>query len=241
MKIAEILAKIVKGENLTDEEKKFLAEYKEPEPDPNRIPKERLDEEIAKRKASEAKEGELQTKLSELESKVEELTTKGMSEAEKAKRESAKTLKTLQDQVAALTKERDESKAKAEEMEFRGKVAELANAHRFTDADYLGWKLKSGKINLEDATAVSGFFAELEKSAPALFQSEAKGGAGTGGENSGSNGGNAYQSRIDELLKKPSLTMRESQEVIELQGKIAAEKSASAGTNNQSGGNANPA
>lgn len=235
MKIAELLEKIANGETLTDEEKKFIKEYKEPEPDPNRIPKARLDEEIQKRRAAEEKEGELQAKLSELESKVEELTTKGMSEAEKAKRESAKTLKTLQDQVAALTKERDESKAKAEEMEFRGRVSELASQHHFTDPEYLAYKLRGGKVNLDDATAVSGFFSELEKSSPSLFQSEAKGGAGTSGEN-GQKGANAYQSRIDELLKKPSLTLRESQEVIELQTKVEQENQNPANQPQNSGG-----
>ncbi|MBO4620360.1 MAG: hypothetical protein J5654_09655 [Victivallales bacterium] len=235
MKLEELLAKIANGEKLTDEEKEFIKNYKEPEPDPNRIPKSRLDEEIAKRKEAESRGDELQAKLSELEAKVEELNTKGMSEAEKAKRESAKTLKALQEQVAALTKERDESKAKADAMEYRGKVTELAKSRRFTDIDYLEYKLQSAKVNLDDQTAVAGFFGELEKSAPHLFESAAKAGSGSS-DNKGGSGASAYQSRIDELLAKPSLSTRESQEVIDLQTKIEAEKSGGSASGNANGG-----
>ena len=235
MKLEELLAKIAKGEKLTDEEKEFIKNYKEPEPDPNRIPKSRLDEEIAKRKEAESRGDELQAKLSELEAKVEELNTKGLSEAEKAKRESAKTLKTLQEQVAALTKERDESKAKADAMEYRGKVTELAKSRRFTDIDYLEYKLQSAKVNLDDQTAVAGFFGELEKSAPHLFESTAKAGSGSS-DNKGSSGASAYQARMDELLSKQSLSSRETAEVIELQSRIEAEQSGNPANGNANGG-----
>ena len=91
MKLKEILAKVAKGEALTEDEKKFLAEYQEPDDggtgDGGRIPKARLDKEIEKRKQAEAKTDELTTQLEDLKSKLEDLENADMSEAEKAKKE----------------------------------------------------------------------------------------------------------------------------------------------------------
>ena len=120
MKIEEILAKVAKGETLTEAEKQFAAEYKPGAGDAGggddnsaRIPKARLDAEIAKRKEAEAKNAELATKVDDLTSKVEELETAGMSEAEKAKKEAEKkpvakkttTKKTTTKRTAAKAKE----------------------------------------------------------------------------------------------------------------------------------------
>lgn len=96
MSIAEILAKVAKGETLTDAEKQFAAGYKPAAGDEEtgetggRIPKARLDAEIAKRKEADSKVAELNSKLDELNSKLEELESAGMSEAEKAKKEAEK-------------------------------------------------------------------------------------------------------------------------------------------------------
>ena len=51
MELKEVIAKIVAGEQLTDDEKKYLADWK----DDGRIPKSRLDQEIQKRKDAEGK------------------------------------------------------------------------------------------------------------------------------------------------------------------------------------------
>ena len=247
MKIEEVIAKLLKGEALSEEEKTFADGYKSDGGDggAQRVPKSRLDEEIAKRKAAEQKAADNESRLQELSDQIEELKQSGMTEAEKAKAETQRQLDRLNKQVASLTKERDEAKAKSEAMEFDGKVAALASRHGVRDAEYLGHKLKAAKVSLDDADAADGFVRELEKGAPWLFQSQAKGGGGTGGGTQGAGGAtSSFQSRIDELLRKPSLTMRESQEVIDLKGKMdEAAKTGGAGApaggnGNQNGGSA---
>ena len=84
MTIQEILKKVVAKEELTAEELDYLKSY-EPLKEDGRIPKDRLDKEIEKRKAAEDSKTKLEEQLDELKTKIEELETKGMSEAEKAK------------------------------------------------------------------------------------------------------------------------------------------------------------
>lgn len=247
MSIAEILAKVAKGETLTDAEKQFAANYKPAAGDDEggdkdtaaRIPKARLDAEIAKRKEADAKVAELTTKMEELTSKVEELETAGMSEADKAKKEAEKAAAKTAAQLAQLTKERDEAVAKAAEMEFTGKVRDLAGKHNFTDAEYLGYKLRAGAVKLEDESAVAAFMKGLEKTAPGMFKSTAKPGAGTTADGTQSVQVSAAKKRLDELNGKKELSSREVAEVIELQGKVKAEAAndGSAAQNNNAAGN----
>lgn len=244
MKIEEILAKVAKGETLTESEKQFAAEYKPGAGDAGggddnsaRIPKARLDAEIAKRKEAEAKNAELATKVDDLTSKVEELETAGMSEAEKAKKEAEKTSAKQAAELARLTKERDEAVKKAAEMEFAGKVQALAAKHNFTDPDYLAFKLRAGEVKLDDEGAVTTFMKGLEKSAPGMFRSTAKPGAGTTANGTQTAQPSAAKKRLEELNSKKELTNREVAEVIELQGKVKAEaaQNGGAGENNSNG------
>ncbi len=239
MNIIDILAKIAKGESLTDAEKKFAAEYKEPEGGEGRIPKERLDQEISKRKAAEDQVAQLTSKVDELTGKVEELTTSGMSEADKAKAEAAKQLKTLQAQVEKLTKERDEAAKKAADMEFSGGVRDLAAKHNFVDAEYLGYKLQAAGIKLDDAAGVAAFMKGLEKDSPNMFKSSAKPGGGTSTDGNGDAGRNNAQMRLDELGKKTELSSREVAEVIELQAQIKAGDASNGGAAAANNGGAN--
>lgn len=216
MDIKTILAKLIKGETLTDEEKQFAENFED-----GKIPHKRLNEEIDKRKNAEAQIGDLTKQLSEIRQKLEEAENRNLSADDKAKKESAKLLKTLQDQVEALTKERDEAKAAAQLVEFNAAVKDLAMKHSFADAEYLGYKLKTGEIDLTDETAVSAFFAEMEKTNPSLFTSSVRPGGGTGGTTNVS--GNAVkQKRLDELNGKPELSPREVAEVIQLSEEINA-------------------
>lgn len=244
MKIEEILAKVAKGETLTEAEKQFAAEYKPGAGDAGggddnsaRIPKARLDAEIAKRKEAEAKNAELATKVDDLTSKVEELETAGMSEAEKAKKEAEKASAKQAAELARLTKERDEAVRKAAEMEFAGKVQALAAKHNFTDPDYLAFKLRAGEVKLDDEGAVTTFMKGLEKSAPGMFRSTAKPGAGTTANGTQTAQPSAAKKRLEELNSKKELTNREVAEVIELQGKVKAEaaQNGGAGENNSNG------
>lgn len=243
MKIEEILAKVAKGETLTEAEKQFVAEYKPGAGDGGgddtsaRIPKARLDAEIAKRKEAEAKNAELATKVDDLTSKVEELETAGMSEAEKAKKEAEKASAKQAAELARLTKERDEAVKKAAEMEFAGKVQALAAKYNFTDPDYLAFKLRAGEVKLDDEGDVTTFMKGLEKSAPGMFRSTAKPGAGTTANGTQTAQPSAAKKRLEELNSKKELTNREVAEVIELQGKVKAEaaQNGGAGENNSNG------
>jgi hypothetical protein len=229
MTIAEILAKIAKGEALTDEEKKFALEYKEPTDDGTKIPKARLDQEIAKRKAAEEQTAQLNTQITELQEKLDKLETSGLTEAEKAKTEAAKQLKNLQAQVEKLTKERDEAAKKAADMEFSSGVRELAAKHNFVDADYLGYKLQAAGLKLDDENGIATFMKGLEKESPSMFRSQAKPGAGTQ-QDQGQGGANATaKQRLEELNKKTELNSKELAEFIALQAEVSKAEEASKG------------
>ena len=81
-------------------------------------------------------------------------------------------------------------------------------------------------MDIDSETSVTEFMTNLGKDRPELFKSTVKSGGGTGG--GGGDGVSSYQKRMDELLKKDSLTEKEAGEVIELSGKIA-EANASGG------------
>jgi DNA repair exonuclease SbcCD ATPase subunit len=224
MDIKSILKKVAEGKELTAEEKDFLTNY-DPDASDGRIPKSRLDKEIEKYNTEKKRADELDAKLSELNEKLEELENSGKSEAEKAKAASDKELAKLQKQVADLTKERDEAKENFANSERTSKIAKLAAKHSFSDAEYLDYLTNAKQLDLDDDTATAEYMKELGKSKPELFKSTAKPGGGTG------TGGKAVSSakeRMDELMKKDSLTTREADEVIELQQKIQAEGSGEA-------------
>lgn len=214
MKIKDILKKVANGTELTAEEKEFLESY-DPEKDESRIPKSRLDQEIAKLNAEKQRADGLETQLSELQTKLEEIESAGKSESEKAAAANAKALKALQTQVAALTQERDEAKASLAKSERTAAISKIATAHSFSDSDYLDFLANSKEIDLNDDGAVSSFMKELGTSRPELFKSSAKPGGGTSGGGKAQNGSN--DARLKELLGKDELTPREAAEVYELQ------------------------
>lgn len=227
MNIYEILQKVARGEALSDEEKAALAAYK-PESDENRIPKARLDQEIAKRQKAEQETADLKTKLEEVNTRLEELEGKDMSEAEKLKKEYEKTLSGLKQQVDALTAERDEAKSSLAKSERAAGIGKIASEHGFSNAEYLDFLAASRDIDLKDAKAVSGFMKELEKNSPELFKSSAKPGGGT--KNTGDVETSDAAKRLEELMKKPELTTREAGEVIKLQGELKAAEGGSGKT-----------
>lgn len=236
MNLKAILAKVAKGEALTDAEKKFLAEYEDhDDADSNRIPKSRLDQEIAKTKAEKERADALEAKLTTLSEQVEELQNAGKSEADKAKAKADKDKAALEKQVSELTKARDEASAKAAKMERDSKVGELAAKHKFSDSKYLGFLLTQGEVDLANDDAVSTFVKSLEKSSPELFSSSAKPGAGTGTGNDNKGVIDTAKARIAELNGKASLSSREVAEVIELQTQISEKSDGVAGAD--AGGN----
>lgn len=220
MNLKEILKKVAEGKDLTAEEKAFLASY-DPDNTDGRIPKSRLDDEIAKRKAEKERADKLNADLAALQEKVEELEDAGKSDADKAKAAYNRELVKLQEQVADLTRERDEAKTNFEKSERTAKIATLAGKHNFSDPDYLDYLAASHNIDLNDEIAAAGFMKELGKNSPHLFKSTAKPGGGT--NSGGKNDTSDAQKRIEELLKKPELSSRESAEVIKLQQSIETE------------------
>jgi cell division protein FtsL len=220
--IKKILKKVADGKELTAEETAFLAKY-DPENDESRIPKSRLDQEIAKVKAEKERADALDTKVTELTSKVDELEAKGMTDVEKANAANAKELKSLRTQVDALTKERDDAKANLAKSERTAQITAIASKHNFSNPNYLDYLADSKGIDTGDESAVASFMKELGTSNPELFTSTAKPGGGTGG--GGGNDTSVHEARLKELMGKPELSSREAGEVIDLQSKINAGKS----------------
>lgn len=229
MSIKEVLKKVSEGAELSAEEKAFLANY-DPDGDGSRIPKSRLDQEIAKFKAEKERADNLDSEIAALKEKLEELENSGKTEAEKAKAAAEKELGKLKTQVATLTKERDEAKAGLAKSERTAKIAALAAKHKFSNAEYLDFLAASKNIDLDDESATTGFMTELGKSSPELFTSTAKPGGGTKGAGKDNAG---VQQRISELLAKPELSTREAAEVIKLQGELGGKGSGENETKNQ--------
>ena len=214
MTIKEVLKKASEGAELSAEEKALLAGFDPDADNGGRIPKSRLDQEIAKFKAEKDRADKLDADLAELREKLEELENSGKSEAEKAKAAAEKELGKLKAQVQSLTQERDEAKAGLAKSERTAKIAALAAKHKFRDSAYLDFLAASKNVDLDDDAATSGFMSELGKANPELFTSAAKPGGGTAASGGGMSDA---QKRVDELLKKPELSSREAGEVIRLQ------------------------
>ncbi len=187
MKITDILKKVSKGEELSEAEKTFLDEYKEPE---DRIPKSRLDEEISKRKKAEETQQELTEQLDTLKAKVDELETQGLSEAEKEKKELKDQMSKIQKDLDKITQEKESASSELEKLKFSQSVSELANGKefRFKNTRYLEHLIKDKELDLSDKDAVQGFMKELQESEPDLFVSVSSDGGG-GSPASGGGGG----------------------------------------------------
>lgn len=99
MTIKDILAKLAKGETLTEAETQFLGQY-----DPDKAANDAAA--AARRKAEEAQQkaekerDELKAKIEDLQKKVEDASSAGKTDQEKQ----SQLVKTLSDQVQALTK-----------------------------------------------------------------------------------------------------------------------------------------
>lgn len=64
------------------------------------------------------------------------------------------------------------------EMQFRAAVTNIAGRYNFSDPDYLGFKLKTAGIELNDDAQAATFMDELKKSSPKLFKVNAIPGSG---------------------------------------------------------------
>ena len=141
MNIKALLAKVAKGEPLTDEEKSILNNF-----DPDTVAAAARKKAEAEAKAASDKAAEMEAKLTELQEKIDNA---GKTEAEKAKVEQAKIAKKLADyeaQVATLAREKAEI--------VRGhKLAGIVGKVKFVDGvdrDLITGMLKAKFGNLKD-------------------------------------------------------------------------------------------
>ncbi len=168
MKIKELISKVLSGEEMTDDELNYLRDYTEPE-NGNRIPKSRLDQEIARKK-------ELESKVNELSTQLNELQNSDLSENEKNR----KVIENLNHRIENLSQERDRIETEKQDIEFRNRVTNAAVSHNFDDSGYLEYLLKRENLNVNDAEAVTEFMDNLKSTSPKLFKIDVnQGGAGS--------------------------------------------------------------
>lgn len=210
MKISEILKKVLEGKELTDAEKEALKTFKEPED-------------------NSGKETELQKQIDALKQEKSELQSK-IDEAENAKltdqQKLEKQIETLNGQVAALTKERDSLKTANAAMSFDHGVEKLAREHKFTDVDFLKFKIQNAKLDISKADKVTEFMTSLKKDSPRFFEAEVNhggGGSPTGKENGGSDGVSS-RDRLAEIMKKENPSAAELAEAMKLSTEIKAQE-----------------
>ena len=167
MKITEIVGKIVSGAEITPEEKEFLANYQEPELK-DRIPKSRLDQELARKK-------ELEQRLEEMARRIDDYENRDLSESEKGR----KTIDSLNQRIEALSRERDEIRTAKTELETRTRITDLAGEFHFDDRDYLEFLIKRDRQDVSDPEGMKNYLAGLQQSCPKHFRVNV--GPGSGG------------------------------------------------------------
>lgn len=188
MNIKEILAKLLKGEALTDAEKAFMAEY-----DPDKTADSKA---AAARKAAEKERDTLRQKLIDLESQLEDAGNAGKTEVEQLKIQVAKMAKAVETATAAAAKAEGEKKALV-----RGtKLDRIMGGLKFVDGldaslprlalERAMAELKDEDLDNEDTIKpiVDGFRSKNK----AILLDESGGGAGTpakDGVKSASSGG----------------------------------------------------
>ena len=170
MTLAELMAKLAKGEGLTTEEYQELGKLTRPTERFNDVSTEKKnlelqitekDNEIARLKAeaTEAKQkvdDELNARLSELSGKNEDL---------------ASELATLR-----LTNQRNEALLKVNELSRKNELGVV-----FKNPDYLAYRIEKEGIDLNDAEKVKTFLTGIKENEPEMCAVNVKGGAGTGG------------------------------------------------------------
>jgi hypothetical protein len=181
VKIKDVLAKIAKGEELSEAEKTFIESYEEPDLDAAanaRSKKERL--------KHEAKREELDAKILELEAEAEEAKAGG-SELEKMQAMVDK-LTAKNEQATQLLDAEKSARAESTRSNALGKVAipwmdgvndsyrqtVLTSAFEGIDTD-----------DLSDATVTSAIVEKIVADNASFINSGKSGGAGTGGEKGG--------------------------------------------------------
>jgi hypothetical protein len=181
MTIKEIMAKVLKGETLTDAEKQFVEAY-DPEKALN-------DAAAAARRKAEADKTELQKQLDALKSEkdaaalaAEEAKKNGMTEAQKL----AAQIEALNKSVAEISKAKAESDKQAATMARRQAINHIRETNRIRFIDGVDRKLVDGAFEaafegldtLNDEAAVKSRLSAFTTANKALIADESGHGAG---------------------------------------------------------------
>jgi hypothetical protein len=175
MTIKELLAKVAKGEALTDEEKAELSGF-----DPDRASNGAA---AAARKAAEKERDTLKTQLDELQAKLDEAGNAGKSEAEQLKAKVATLTKAVETAQAAATKAESDRKAL-----LRGtKLDRIVGGLKFVDGlDASLPRLALERVladlkdeDLDNETLVQPIVAGFAEKNKAILLDQSGGGAGT--------------------------------------------------------------
>jgi len=181
MKIGEVLAKIAKGDELSDEEKAFLESYKEPDADAlanARSKKERLKHEKARE--------EQDAKITALEESLEEAKSGG-SELEKLQREVEKLTAKMETGTQALEAEKTAHAATQRANALGGVeipwLDGVNGSYRKTVLDTAFDGIETG--DLADGDITGPIVAKIVADNAQFINSGKSGGAGTGGDEKG--------------------------------------------------------
>lgn len=161
MKLAEIIKKAAKGEELNALEKAEL---------------ERFDPDALSTRADNA-----EAKLKEAQEKLDAAEQEKLTEAERYKKraEAAEAkLKTAEEARRTAEAERDSAKKEHAALIRSNRIRELAAKHKCEDADYLDYLAEKNGIDLSDEAKTGEFIEKLKKESPKYFAADVKPGAG---------------------------------------------------------------
>ena len=178
MKIADILAKVAKGEALTDPEKEFVKAF-----DPDKAAD---DAAAGARKKAEAERDAVRAELDALKRKADDDGKKGLSEIEKL----TATVKELNGKVNDLTKAKAEAEARAAAVKRSQDIRDAAKAAGITLAPktvseslfFQMLEAQLSKVDITDKAALDAAMAAFKTDNPGIIAAPGGGTGGAGGE-----------------------------------------------------------
>lgn len=179
MKIIDILAKLKKGEELNDAEKKFLAEYDHEKATNEAAAAARREAEAKAQKALKAREDELNAELEKLRTEAEKKVTDKQTEAEKLQI----SIEALTKQVSGLTEARDKAEkqaaavARSQGIRDAAKAAGIALAPKMVSEKLFYQMLEAsvGDIDISDATALTAALDGFKTANPGIIAAPGSG------------------------------------------------------------------
>ena len=180
MNIKDILAKLLKGEALTDDEKAFAESFD-------------LQGELDRASASARRKAEAQTKDAlkkhdDLQKQIEELTAQ-LAEKENAGRASETELAKLAKKIKSLEEKNAEAEAQLAANARMDAIVELAKANGIKPAEGISGKaletlldLAVGQTDVTDEDAMKAVFAQFKADNPSMIAAAVKQGANVRGQ-----------------------------------------------------------